>query len=62
MVKCPKCGVKSWEYYNPILTLDTDFDDDEMIQINKVECYECHYQYVVKEFYHLRFEESYNVD
>lgn len=62
MVKCPKCGVKGWENYYPIATLDIDCDDDLMIQINKVECTECHYHYVVKEFYKLSFEKSYNVD
>ena len=62
MVKCPKCGAKGWENYYPIATLDTDYDDDKMIQINKVECAECHNQYVVKEFYHLTFEKSYNVN
>jgi len=62
MVKCPKCGIKGWDYYYPIATLDEDFDGDVMVQINKVECYECHHQYVVKEFYHLKFDESYNVD
>lgn len=62
MVKCPKCGVKGWENYYPIATLDTDFDDDMMIETNKVECAECHHRYIVKEFFKLSFEKSYNVD
>ena len=62
MVKCPKCGAKGWENYYPIVTLDEDNDGDTLIQINKVECCECHHQYIIKEFYHLTFEKSYNVD
>lgn len=62
MVKCPKCGVKGWDYYYPIATLDEDFDGDTMIQINKVECMECHHHYTIKEFFKVSFEKSYNVD
>ena len=62
MVKCPKCGIKGWEYYYHLVTLDKDFDDDIMIETNKVECMECHHHYIVKEFFKLSFEKSYNVD
>ena len=62
MVKCPKCGVKGWEYYNTIATLDTDFDDDKMIETNVVECTECHHRYHIREIFKLSFEKSYNVD
>lgn len=61
MVKCPKCGVKGWEYYNPIATLDTDYDGDTMIQTNKVECMECHHHYIIKEFFKVSFEKSCNI-
>ena len=61
MVKCPKCGVKGWEYYNTIATLDRDFDDDMMIETNKVECTECHHHYIIKEFFKLSFENSCNI-
>lgn len=62
MVKCPKCGVKGWEYYNPILTLDTDYDGDKMIQTNKVECMVCNHHYIIREIFELSFDTSYNVD
>lgn len=62
MVRCPKCGVKGWIYYYPIATLDIDYNDEMMIQINKVECTECHHQYVIKEFFKLSLEKSYNID
>ena len=62
MVKCPKCGVKGWDYYYPITTLDRDFDGDTMIETNEVECMECHHHYIVKEFFKLSFEKSDNVD
>lgn len=62
MVKCPKCGAKGWENYYSIATLDTDFDDDMMVETNKVECTECHHYYIIKEFFKLSFVKSYNVD
>lgn len=62
MVKCPKCGAEGWLNYYPIFTIDTDFDDDKMIQVNKVKCTECKHEYIVKEFYTLTFDTSYNVD
>ena len=62
MVKCPKCNVKGWEYYYPIATLDTDYNDDTIIQTNKVKCTECHHHYIIKEIFKLSFEKSYNVD
>lgn len=62
MVKCPKCGIKGWKFYYPIAILDTDYDDDKIIQTNKVECMECHHHYTVKEIYTLTFDTSYNVD
>ena len=62
MVKCPKCGVKGWENYYPIATLDRDFNDDMLIETNKVECTECHHHYIIREFFKLSFVKSYNVD
>ncbi|MDY6424700.1 MAG: hypothetical protein SPL06_08080 [Bacteroidales bacterium] len=62
MVKCPKCGVKGWDYYYHIATIDRNFDGDEMIETNKVECMECHHCYIVKEIFKVSFEKSYNVD
>ena len=62
MVKCPKCGVKGWEYYNCISTLDRDFNDDIMIETNEVECTECYHHYIVKEFFKISFIKVDNVD
>lgn len=62
MVKCPKCGAKGWLNYCPIVTLDTDYDGDTMIQTNEVECTGCHHQYIVKEVFELSLENSYNID
>ena len=62
MVKCPKCGVKGCDNYNPIVTLDTDYLDDKLILINKVECFECGHHYNVKEIYKLTLTNCSNVD
>ncbi len=62
MVKCPKCGIKGWDNYYPIATLDRDFNGDRMIETNKVECAECHHHYIVREIYTLTFDTSDNID
>jgi len=62
MIKCPKCGIKGCDNYYPIVTIDTDFDDDIMIETNKVECMECHHHYIVKEFFKVSFMKARNVD
>ena len=61
MVKCPKCGIKGWENYYPIATLDRDFDGDMMIETNKVECAECKHQFLVRDIYRIEYENSTNI-
>ncbi len=61
MVKCPKCGIKGWDYYYPITTIDRDFDGEKMIETNKVECTECHHHYIIREFFKVSFEKSCNI-
>ena len=61
MVRCPKCGIKGWEYYNAIDTLDREFDGDIVIETNEVECAECHHHYIIREFFKLSFENSCNI-
>lgn len=60
MVRCPKCGIKG-DYYTPLATLDTDFDGDEMIEINRVKCDECGHQFLVKDFYKVKYEYGVNL-
>ncbi len=60
MVKCPKCGIKG-EYFTTLATFDRDFDDNKMIEINKVECDECKHQFFIREIYKVEYEYSTNI-
>lgn len=61
MVKCPKCGIKG-DYYTPLTTLDRDFDDNKMIEINRVECNECRHQFLVRDVYTIKYEYGVNIN
>lgn len=60
MVKCPKCGVKG-DYYTPLATLDRDFNDNIMIEVNEVECDECGHQFLVRDIYKIEYEYGTNI-
>jgi len=62
MVKCPKCGIKGNYNYTSLATFDRDFDDNRMIEIQKVECDECKHQFFVREIYKIEYEYSTNID
>lgn len=61
MVRCPKCGIKG-DYYTPLTTLDRDFDGDKMMELNRVECDECHHKFLVKDVYTIKFEYGTNIE
>lgn len=61
MVKCPKCGIRG-DYYTPLATLETNFNDDRMIKINRVECDECRHQFLVRDVYKIKYDYGTNID
>lgn len=62
MVKCPRCGIKGYGSYTSLVNLDRDSDGDTMIEINKVECDKCHYQFKVKEIFEIILDSCSNVE
>ena len=61
MVRCPKCGIKG-DNYTIVEIIDREINGNVMIELNEVECDECHHHFVVKDVFKINYDYSTNVD